>query len=81
MFFRQNAKVFLNGAVDGITGSYILRTDISVMERANMELLLRQQPISMLIVDDSEDDAFLLFSELASRGAKVDYKRVDTAHQ
>ncbi|MCZ7655856.1 MAG: response regulator [Rhodocyclaceae bacterium] len=33
----------------------------------------------MLIVDDSEDDAFLLFSELASRGAKVDYKRVDTA--
>lgn len=49
------------------------------MERANMELLLRQQPISMLIVDDSEDDAFLLFSELASRGAKVDYKRVDSA--
>ena len=42
-------------------------------------MLLREQPISMLIVDDSEDDAFLLFSELASRGAKVDYKRVDTA--
>ncbi len=49
------------------------------MERANRHMLLREQPISMLIVDDSEDDAFLLFSELASRGAKVDYKRVDTA--
>ncbi len=49
------------------------------MERANMSMLLREQPISMLIVDDSEDDAFLLFSELASRGARVDYKRVDTA--
>jgi len=47
------------------------------MERANM-MLMREQPISLLIVDDSEDDAFLLFSELASRGAKVDYKRVDT---
>jgi len=44
----------------------------TVMERANM-MLLREQPISLLIVDDSEDDAFLLFSELASRGAKVDY--------
>lgn len=44
-----------------------------------MNALLRDRPISMLIVDDSEDDAFLLFSELASRGAKVDYKRVDTA--
>jgi len=49
------------------------------MERANMNMLLREQPISMLIVDDSEDDAFLLYSELASRGARVDFKRVDTA--
>jgi diguanylate cyclase (GGDEF)-like protein len=49
----------------------------TVMERANM-MLLREQPISLLIVDDSEDDAFLLFSELASRGAKVDYQRVDS---
>ena len=49
------------------------------MERANMKKLMREQPISMLIVDDSEDDAFLLFSELASRGARVDYKRVDNA--
>ncbi len=46
-----------------------------------MNMLLREQPISMLIVDDSEDDAFLLFSELASRGAKVDYKRVDTGSE
>jgi len=51
------------------------------MERANMNMLLREQPISMLIVDDSEDDAFLLYSELASRGAKVDYKRVDTGSE
>jgi len=49
------------------------------MERANMKTLMREQPISMLIVDDSEDDAFLLFSELASRGARVDFKRVDNA--
>ncbi|MBZ0126324.1 MAG: diguanylate cyclase, partial [Rhodocyclaceae bacterium] len=46
-----------------------------------MNMLLREQPISMLIVDDSEDDAFLLYSELASRGAKVDYKRVDTGSE
>ena len=50
-----------------------------VMERANMSTLLREQPINMLVVDDSEDDAFLLFSELATRGAKVDYIRVDNA--
>jgi diguanylate cyclase (GGDEF)-like protein len=48
------------------------------MERAN-PMLLQEQPISLLIVDDSEDDAFLLFSELVSRGARVDYKRVDSA--
>ncbi len=44
-----------------------------------MNMLIKEQPISMLVVDDSEDDAFLLFSELASRGARVDYKRVDSA--
>jgi diguanylate cyclase (GGDEF)-like protein len=49
------------------------------MERANMSMMLKEQPINMLVVDDSEDDAFLLYSELATRGAKVDYKRVDTA--
>ncbi len=49
------------------------------MERANMNLLMQEHPISMLVVDDSEDDAFLLYSELASRGARVDYRRVDNA--
>ena len=49
------------------------------MERANISKMLREHHISMLVVDDSEDDAFLLYSELVSRGAKVDYKRVDTA--
>ncbi len=47
------------------------------MERANIDVLLREHPISMLVVDDSEDDAFLLFSELSSRGARVSYSRVD----
>jgi diguanylate cyclase (GGDEF)-like protein len=37
------------------------------------------RPIHMLVVDDSEDDAFLLYSELAARGAHVDYQRVDNA--
>ncbi len=50
-----------------------------MMERAKMNQLLRESPISMLVVDDSEDDAFLLYSELASRGAKVGYTRVDNA--
>ena len=49
------------------------------MERGDVSLLLRERPISMLIVEDSEDDAFLLSSELAARGAKVDYERVDSA--
>jgi diguanylate cyclase (GGDEF)-like protein len=52
---------------------------IQNVERANMKALLRDRSIAMLIVDDSEDDAFLLYSELTSRGAKLDYKRVDTA--
>ncbi len=42
-------------------------------------MLLRERPINMLIVEDSEDDAYLLFSELISCGARVDYQRVDTA--
>ncbi len=36
-------------------------------------------PIRMLVVDDSEDDAFLLYSELARRGTRVEYRRVDNA--
>ena len=33
----------------------------------------------MLIVEDSEDEAFLLYSELNARGVRLDWKRVDTA--
>ena len=32
----------------------------------------------MLVVEDSEDEAFLLYSELNTRGVKLDWKRVDT---
>ena len=34
-------------------------------------------PIHALIVDDSEDDAYLLKAELAQRGVMIDYARVD----
>jgi diguanylate cyclase (GGDEF)-like protein len=49
------------------------------MERGNVSELTREQPINMLVVEDSEDDAFLLASELAARGARIDFERVDTA--
>ncbi|MFZ5511753.1 MAG: EAL domain-containing protein [Pseudomonadota bacterium] len=42
-------------------------------------MMLRERPINVLVVEDSEDDAFLLYSELAARGAKLDYRRVDDA--
>jgi len=42
-------------------------------------MMLRERSINMLIVEDSEDDAFLLFSELIACGARVNYRRVDTA--
>ncbi|HEX8961544.1 MAG TPA: response regulator, partial [Rhodocyclaceae bacterium] len=41
--------------------------------------MMRDQPIRMLIVEDSEDEAFLLYSELNARGARLDWVRVDTA--
>ena len=44
-----------------------------------MIMMFQEQPISMLIVDDSEDDAYLLYSEMAARGVKVVPRRVDTA--
>ena len=44
-----------------------------------MIMMFQEQPISMLIVDDSEDDAYLLYSEMAARGVKVGFRRVDTA--
>ncbi len=50
----------------------------NTMERPD-SMLKRPEPISLLIVDDSEDDAYLLASELASRGARIDFKRVDSA--
>lgn len=37
----------------------------------------REQSIRMLIVEDSEDDAFLLHSELKARGLRLDWQRVD----
>jgi diguanylate cyclase (GGDEF)-like protein len=41
--------------------------------------MMRDQPIRMLIVEDSEDEAFLLYSELNARGARLDWMRVDSA--
>lgn len=41
--------------------------------------MIDQRPIQMLIVDDSEDDAFLLHSELSAKGVQSDYERVDNA--
>ncbi|CAG0993799.1 partial putative signaling protein, partial [Rhodocyclaceae bacterium] len=41
--------------------------------------MVRELPIRMLIVEDSEDEAFLLYSELNARGVRLDWKRVDTA--
>ncbi|MDO8931649.1 MAG: GGDEF domain-containing response regulator [Rhodocyclaceae bacterium] len=42
--------------------------------------MARERPIHMLIVEDSEDEAFLLYSELNARGVRLDWKRVDTSH-
>jgi diguanylate cyclase (GGDEF)-like protein len=42
-------------------------------------MMLRERPINVLVVEDSEDDAFLLYYELAARGAKLDYRRVDNS--
>jgi diguanylate cyclase (GGDEF)-like protein len=51
------------------------------MDRGEIQRMLDERPIRMLVVDDSEDDAFLLYSELVSRGAKIDYQRVDNASE
>ncbi len=40
--------------------------------------MTRDRPIHMLIVEDSEDEAFLLYSELNARGVRLDWKRVDS---
>jgi len=49
------------------------------MERGNVSKLPGERSITMLVVEDSEDDAFLLYSELASRGTRVEFERVDSA--
>lgn len=49
------------------------------MDRGNVQTIMGEQPIRMLVVDDSEDDSFLLYSELVTRGARIDYNRVDKA--
>lgn len=36
-----------------------------------------EEPIHALVVDDSEDDAYLLKAELGQRGVAMDYRRVD----
>ncbi|MBL8487298.1 MAG: EAL domain-containing protein [Rhodocyclaceae bacterium] len=41
--------------------------------------MTRQPALRMLMVEDSEDDAFLLFSELKARGVRLHYQRVDCA--
>lgn len=40
---------------------------------------LAERSIRILVVDDCEDDAALLYAELTARGARIDYRRVDTA--
>lgn len=49
------------------------------MDRGDADTLLDGRPIRVLVVDDSEDDALLLYSELVRRGARIEYRRVDTA--
>ncbi|THF60964.1 putative bifunctional diguanylate cyclase/phosphodiesterase [Pseudothauera rhizosphaerae] len=50
------------------------------MGRMRAEAALHgEAPIRVLIVDDSEDDAYLLRTELARRGLVVDCRRVDSA--
>jgi diguanylate cyclase (GGDEF)-like protein len=40
--------------------------------------LRAEVPIHALVVDDSEDDAYLLKAELAKRGVQIEYQRVDS---
>lgn len=49
------------------------------LDRSDTDKPLNDRPIRILVVDDSEDDALLLYSELVGRGARIDYRRVDTA--
>ena len=40
---------------------------------------MAQSPLKMLLVEDSEDDAFLLYAELSHAGKGVKYRRVESA--
>lgn len=40
-----------------------------------------ERQINLLVVEDSEDDAFLLYSELNSRGVRLDWTRVECADE
>ena len=39
---------------------------------------MAQSPLKMLVVEDSEDDAFLLYSELSHAGKDISYRRVES---
>ncbi|NMG63648.1 EAL domain-containing protein [Azoarcus indigens] len=47
------------------------------MDRMDERLLRQDEPVRVLIVDDSDDDAFLVRAELGRRGVRIDYRRVD----
>jgi diguanylate cyclase (GGDEF)-like protein len=49
------------------------------VDRGHIPIPRERQPIRILVVDDSEDDAHLLYSELTARGERIDYRRVDDA--
>ena len=51
------------------------------MEREITSDYLGDRHLNVLMVEDSEDDAYLLYSELAARGAKVEYRRVDSPEE
>lgn len=50
------------------------------MGKMSEEIFVRSEaPVRALIVDDSEDDTYLVHAELTRRGLPVDYRRVDCA--
>jgi len=49
------------------------------VDRGHISSPPESQPIRILVVDDSEDDAHLLYSALTARGGRIDYRRVDEA--
>lgn len=50
------------------------------MGKMSEEIFVRSEaPVRAPIVDDSEDDTYLVHAELTRRGLPVDYRRVDCA--